>query len=155
MMASDFKAKLHKLNSRLQISAGDDAKRPAALWMYKDGEPMDICGVDKNWIQEFPTYDQYGKMIKGGWNRILVMLVSMKLIDRTKSYKIFGRWDIHREPPYTTELKPLDRAIAQLQARSYREIDSPLDGQRITVPVYNNDDVYDIGKMVKKQGDLA
>jgi hypothetical protein len=149
MMASDFNQKIKLLNRRLQITAGDDKSRPAALWMYKDGEVMDICGVDKNWIEEFPTYNQYGKMIKGGWNRILVMLIGMKLIDRHQSYKIFGNWQLHREPPKVFDLKPLDRAISQMQAVSYKEIESPLDGQRITVPVYSNDDIYDIGKMVK------
>ncbi len=150
MMASDFYQKIQKLNSRLRINAGNDDSRPAALWIYKDGEVMDICGVDKNWIQEFPTYDQYGKMILGGWNRILVTLISMKLIDKRKSFVVFGRWDLHREPPKVFDLKPLDRAIAQLEAKRYKEIESPLDGQMITVPVYSNDDIYDIGKMVKQ-----
>ena len=150
MMASDFYHKIRRLNSRLHISAGDDVKRPAALWMYKDGEVMDICGVDKNWIQEFPTYDQYGKMILGGWNRILIMLIGMKLIDKRKSFVEFGRWDLHREVPQVFDLKPLDRAVTQLQAKRYKEIVSPLDGQIITVPVYSNDDIYDIGKMVKQ-----
>ncbi len=150
MMASDFQRKLLTLNSRLRINSFGDDTRPAALWMYKDGEPMDICGVDKNWINEWPAYDQYGKMIKGGWNRILVALVGMKLVDKRKSFVVFGRWDFHREPPYTVDLKPVDRAMAQLQARTYKEISSPLDGQKITVPVYYNDDIYDIGQMVKK-----
>jgi len=150
MLASDFYSKIRRLNSRLRISAGDDNSRPAALWMYKDGEVMDICGVDKNYINEFPTYDQYGKMIKGGWNRILVMLVGMKLIDKRQSYKLFGNWSLHREPPYQVDLKPVDRAISQLQAVKYKMIESPLDGQMIEVPVYNNDDIYDIGKMVKQ-----
>lgn len=150
MMASDFQKKIRRLNSKLKINSFGDDSRPAALWMYKDGEAMDICGVDKNWIMEFPTYDRYGKMIKGGWNRILVMLIGMKLIDRHASYKVFGNWQLHREPPYTTELKPLDYAISQLHAIKHREIESPLDGQKIVVPVYNKDDVYDIGQMVKK-----
>lgn len=153
MMASDFYIKIRKLNSRLRISAGDDASRPAALWMYKDGEVMDICGVDKHWINEFPTYDRYGKMIKGGWNRILVTLIGLKLIDKQHSYEIFGNWELHREVPYTTELKPLDYAVSQMRVVDHREIESPLDGQKITVPVYDKDEVYDIGKMVKKQGD--
>ncbi len=151
MMASDFQRKIQKLNSKLRINSFGDDTRPAALWMYKDGEPMDICGVDKNWINEFPTYNQYGKMIKGGWNRILVMLISLKLIDRHQSYKVFGNWQLHREPPYTVDLKPLDYAVSQLKATHYREIVNPLDdSEMITVPVYNKDDVYDIGQMVKK-----
>ncbi len=153
MMASDLQRKLQKLNPRLRINAGNADFRPAALWMYKDGEVMDICGVDKNWINEFPTYDQYGKMIKGGWNRILVTLIGMRLIDKRKSFNFFGRWDLHREPPQVFDLKPLDRAIASMQVKRYKEIVSPLDGEKITVPVYDNDEVYDIGKMVK-QGEI-
>ncbi len=88
-------------------------------------------------------------MILGGWNRVLVTLISLKLIDRQRSYKVFGNWQLHREPPQVFDLKPLDRAIAQMQAVSYKEIESPLDGTKVTVPVYSRDDVYDIGKMVQ------
>ncbi len=149
MMASDFQRKIQKLNGKLRINSFGDDTRPAALWIYKDGEVIDVCGVDKNWIQEFPTYNQYGKMIKGGWNRILRVLISMKLIEKHKSFNIFGRWDLHREVPQTFNLKPVDAAIAQIQAIGYKEIMSPLDNKVITVPVYSRDDVYDIGKMVR------
>lgn len=156
MLASDFQKKLRKLNSKLHIYCGDNPAKPAGVYIInKAGEYEELCGVPKNYINEWPTYDAYGKMTRGGWNRVLRLLVYKKMADRQRTYKYFGRWDEHREPPITTELKPLDNAISQLNksAVSYKEIVSPLDGSKVTVPVYNNDDVYDVGRMVKKQND--
>lgn len=152
MLPGDFYRKLKKLNSRLRIYCADDNSRPAGLWMWKDGELFEICAVDKNDLREWPTYNQYGKMIKGGWNRVLAILVQAKLIDLHQSQKLFGYWNEHREPVQYFDKKPIDRAIEQLQAVKYRTIENPLnEGQMIEVPVYNKDDVYDIGKMVAKE----
>lgn len=156
MMSGDFYQKLRKLNSKLRVFCGDRVDTAAGLYIInKQGEYEELCGVDKNFINEWPTYDRLGKMKKGGWNRVLKLLVSKRLIDRRKSYLHFGHWDEHREPPFVVEQSPIDSAISDLTARpvAYKQIESPLTGETITVPVYNPDDVYDIGRMVKKEND--
>lgn len=153
MLASTFQTKLKKLNKKLHIFCGDSEYTPAGLWMIDKGEYTEICGVDKQWVNEWPTYDQYGKMVKGGWHRVLKLLVRHKLVDRRQSYKIFGHWDEHREPYHKFNKRPIDDSLNQLDTsvKHYRTIESPLDGSRVEVPVYQKDDVYDIGKMIAKE----
>lgn len=153
MLASTFQRNLKKLNPKLKIYCGSMDHRPAGLWFMDKQEVHEICGVDKNYIMEWPSYDKYGKMVKGGWHRVLKMLVGLKLIDRRKSYGLFGHWDEHREPYHKFNKKPVDAAIEQLESSvtNYRTIKSPLNDQDVTVPVYNKDDVYDIGRMVAKE----
>lgn len=156
MLACDFQKKLRSLNPKLRIFCGDREDTPAGLYIIDStGEYTELCGVDKNYIHEWPSYNRYGKMLKGGWRRVLVLLVSKRLIDRRKSYRHFGHWDIHREPPFVIESSPIDSAISGMAARpvAYREIESPLTGETVTVPVYHTDDVVDIGRMVKKEND--
>lgn len=155
-MASDFQQKIHSLNHKLRIYCGDNDSMPAGLYIIDStGEYTELCGVDKNYINEWPSYDRYGKMLKGGWHRVLRLLVSKRLVDRRHSYRLFGRWDVHREPPFVIEASPIDNSINDLMARpvTYKEIISPLTGELVTVPVYNPDDVVDIGRMVKKETD--
>lgn len=149
--AGDFARKLKKLNSKLRIYAGNDDSKPAGLWMYYQGEVRELIGVDKNYLHEWPTYTRHGKMVRGGWNRVIKMLVETKLVDRRTSYKHFGRWDVHREPPQKFLLQPIDNALADLKPVNMKFITSPLDGSRVEVPVYNNDEIVDIGRMIAKQ----
>jgi len=151
MFASDFAIKLRKLNPRLRIFAGNDDSKPAGLWIMWDGEVRELCGVDKNYLNEWPTYNLHGKMIRGGWNRIIKMLVSTKLVDRHTSYKHFGHWDEHREPPQQFLLEKIDQAIADLKPVGMKQIVSPLDGSIVETPIYNRDEVVDIGRMIAKQ----
>lgn len=154
MFASDFQSKLQKLNPRLRIFCGDSPTRPAGLYIIQGNEYTDLCGVDKNWIGEWPIYDRYGKMLKGGWRRVIKLLSDKKLIDRQRSHKYFGYWEEHREPPIFTDLKPIDAAIKSMERQvvSYRKIDNPLSpGELIEVPVYHKDDIVDIGRMAAKE----
>lgn len=156
MFAFEFQRRIKRLNPKLRIYCSDRMDTPAGLYIIaSNGEYEELCGVDKGYINEWPSYDRYGKMLKGGWRRVLHLLVSKRLVDRRKSYLHFGHWDIHREPPFVTELSPIDSAISELQSRpvSYKEIESPLTGELVTVPVYNTDDVVDIGRMVRNEND--
>ena len=157
MLSGTFYRKLKNLNPKLRIYCTDRKDTPAGLYIIDtSGEYVELCGVDKNYINEWPTYDRYGKMLKGGWRRVLVLLVSKRLIDRRKSYRHFGHWDEHREPPIVVEQSPIDNAIMALTARpvGYKTIENPLqEGSTITVPVFDTDDVVDVGRMVKKEND--
>lgn len=89
MFASDFQAKLHKLNSKLKIYCGNDSSKPAGLYYVINGEYIEICGIDKNEIPQYPIYDDQGHIIKSGWNRTLQILVKENLIDRKKAETLF------------------------------------------------------------------
>lgn len=157
MLASDFQRRIKNLNPKLRIFCGDRADTPAGLYIVEGGEYVELCGVDKNYINEWPSYNRQGKMIRGGWRRVLFLLVTKKLIDRRQSYRQFGYWTEHREPAYVTELSGIDKAISQMTAApvTYKTIISPLTGKPVDVPVYRSHDVYDIGQMVKNESRLA
>lgn len=151
MLPGEFYRALKKLNKNLQIYCGDDNSKAAGLWMWYEGEIRELCGVDKGNIKEWPTYSAQGKMLKGGWHRVIKMLVETKLVDRRKSYKYFGNWELHREPPQIFLQEPIDAAIEDLKPVAFKLIENPLTGKRETVPVYNNDEIVDIGRMIANQ----
>lgn len=49
-----------------------------------------ICGIDKNFVDEFPQWDERGAIRHSGWRRVLRILIGQKLIDRRKAQKVFG-----------------------------------------------------------------
>ena len=156
MMPGLFQRNLRKLNKELRIFCGDSETTPAGLYrVTSDGEYEELCGVDKNDVREWPTYTRQGKMVKGGWHRVLTLLISKNLINKEESYRYFDNWELHRPPVYTIEKTDVDAAICSMEARpvTYKTIESPLDGSKVTVPVYHPDDIVDIGRMVKAETD--
>jgi hypothetical protein len=70
-------------------------------------------------------------------------------VNVTASRKYFGEWDLHREPPYTIEKNEIDAAVSNMQVKGYKRIENPLcAGEFIETPVYDNDEVVDIGRMI-------
>ncbi len=90
MLAGDFQRKLRKLNKDVRIFCGDNDSRPASVFIDNDGEFDIVCAVDKNWLPEYPVFDDIGKVVKGGWRRVLKVLVQRKLVDRMRAERIFG-----------------------------------------------------------------
>lgn len=118
------------------------------------GEYTELCGVAKNFVPEYSEYNAQGKMTKGGWRRVLKILIEKKLVDRRQSYKYFGHWDEHREPTHTVELSQVDKALIDMESRKRYtgKIESPLNpGQMIDNYAYDTDDIVDIGRMIQKQ----
>jgi hypothetical protein len=154
MLASTFQKNLKKLNPSLKIYCGDNKHLPAGIYHIVAGEYEEICGVEKNEVPEYSEYNSFGKMIKGGWRRVLQILIAKKLIDRRRSYAYFGHWDEHSKPSYTVEQTEVDKAIADMESRKRYtgKIESPLNpGQMVDNWVSRTDDVVDIGRMIRKQ----
>lgn len=157
MTLGEFERKLKKLNNNISIYKGSDDSRPAGVWIrvptYEGGEYEELCGIEKYNIREFPRYSPTGKMLHGGWNRVLFLLCAKGYIDRLESRKYFGAWYTHREPFQSFEKSAIDQAVASLYKNpvSYKRIDDPLNpGKEIEVPIYNMDDTVDIGRMIAK-----
>lgn len=156
MTLREFERKLRKLNRTISIYSTNDMSRPAGIWYmeptYHGGEYHELCGIEKENLREFPTYSAQGKMLKGGWHRVLTILVGKKLINRSESYKYFGHWDAHREPFVIFDKSKIDSALSQYKPIAYRKAISPLDDKtEIEIPIYNTDDTVDIGRMIAKE----
>lgn len=155
MTLTELETKLNKLNHNIHIYRGSNDNAPAGVYVilptYEGGEYHELCGIEKWNMKEWPTYSKQGKMLTGGWNRVLGMLASRHLIDVSRSRKLFGRWDSHREPPFMVEQTAIDTAIGSMQIAGYKRIENPLcEGEFIDTPVYKNDEVVDIGRMIHK-----
>ena len=157
MQTRDFERKIRKLNPKLHVWYGNDDSKHASVWYdsptLNGSEPYELAGIPKVEVPEWSVLNSKGKMVIGGWNRVLKMLVSKQLIQRHASYRYFGHWDSHQSPSYVTDRTPVDSAIAEMESTRHRmvEIDNPLnEGERIWTKVYNPDDVVNIGKMVKE-----
>lgn len=156
MTLRELERRLKKLNKGLSIYATSEPSLPAGVWYLKPtingGEYHEICGIEKENLREFPTYSPQGKMLKGGWHRVLTILTGLKIIKLHESRKYFGHWDLHQEPVIFFEKNKIDRAISQLTPIAYRKAISPLDDKtEIEIPVYDTDDAVDIGRMIAKE----
>ena len=158
MFTKDFERKIRKLNPKLHIWYGNDDNKHACVWYdeptYQGSEFYQLAGIPKYVVPEWSKLNKQGKMVVGGWHRILEMLVSKKLINQHQSYIYFGHWDTHQRPDYITDKSQLDKAIYEVETSRHRmvQIDNPLNnGEKIWTKVYNPDDIVDIGHMVKEQ----
>ena len=157
MTLSEFERKLKKLNRNVSIYSTADATRPAGVWIrvatYEGGEYEELCGIEKFNLKEFPTYSKHGKMLTGGWHRVLYLLCAKGYVSRLESCKYFGAWYTHREPFQVFEKSTIDQAVDYLYSHPVKtkRIEDPLnDGQFIEVPVFDKDDTIDIGRMIAK-----
>jgi hypothetical protein len=97
MLAGEFQRKLRALNKDLRIWCGDDSSRPAGLFIVQRGQGehdnadyVEICGVDKNWVPEHVEYNANGTYHKGGWRRVLRILIQKGLVDRRHAERVFN-----------------------------------------------------------------
>jgi hypothetical protein len=70
-----FLDSLKKLNPSLRVCSFEGSTRLAGLYLInKQGEWEDICGVDKQLVPAYATFDNGGHVIKSGWRRVFWML---------------------------------------------------------------------------------
>jgi hypothetical protein len=158
MQTHELERKLRKLNPKLHIHYGVLDNRPASLWYdapgWQGSEVEELCGIPKDNVPEWSVMSPSGKMLKGGWNRVLKLLVSKGLINRYESYKYFEHWDTHRYPGHFVEATTLDAAIKDIEENRtiMKRIENPLcKGEMIDVKTYRKDDIVDIGRLVKEK----
>jgi hypothetical protein len=175
MLSGDFQRKLKKLNRNLHIYCGNDDRRPAGLYWSKyqmgiESNPEDhveICGVDKNYLPELPIVDENNHLVKGGWRRVLVMLIARKLVDKRKAESLFSTgFDKAVMTPINKETDPILRAIAEVEqrnlernegkARDFMRIGATAEeAMKAAKNTYKRDEMVDIARMIhqkKKRG---
>src|SRR5258708_10047564 len=158
MQTRDFERKLRKLNPKLHIYYGYDDSKSAGVWYDAPGwsgsEVEEMCGVPKDNVPEWSEMSSTGKMLKGGWNRILKLLIAKGIIDRSATYRYFGYWDEHKFPGFYVETSQVEKAIKDVETHRVimKRIENPLcDGEMISVKTYRKDDIVDIGHLIKGQ----
>jgi len=98
MLAGDFARNLRTLNRNLRIYCSNNNHRPAGIFHVVKGEYTEICGIDKNIVQEHSIMAPNGTHIHGGWRRALRILIQQGLIDRKKAEKLF-KTSLHYRGP--------------------------------------------------------
>lgn len=132
MLAGDFQAAIKKLNKNLHIFCGDDDSKPAGLWYRtKDGQYEEICGVDKNYIDEHMRYNPIsGRISHGGWRRVLKLLIEKGLADKRKAEKVF-RTTLDCFETFKYEKDPITRELEEAkrlgELESIRKADKPVE----------------------------
>lgn len=144
MLASDFAAKLRRLNKNLRIYCGDNDSRLAGLYHVVNGEYKDIIGVDKNYLTEWPVQDEQGRILKGGWRRVVRLLIEQGLVDRRQAERVFGTQIIgtRRPPTVSAYVDPIEKQIQEAYTRGYLKTGKP---------AMNKDDIMDIAKEIENK----
>lgn len=141
MFSGDFLRKLKKLNKNLTVMCGNDDTKPAGLYLMFYGEPIHICGVDRNFVPEFPTHDVKGHIIKGGWRRVLNILVGKRLIDKYEAQNVFKTQIKRLNMTINVEEDATYRAMKQItEERMAQKGGSAVDKEGKLVPVYRRED---------------
>jgi hypothetical protein len=144
MLASDFQRKVRKCNTDLHIYCGNDDSKPAGLYFVKQGQYQEICGVDKNWLPEWPITNEKGRILKGGWRRAVKVLIERKLVDAHKAERVFGTQLIgNRKPSVTTTWSdPVEKEIQANYVKNFSKTGKP---------TLKRDEVMDLAKEITKQ----
>jgi len=144
MLAGSFQNKIKKLNKQLQFISSNDSTKPIGLYRITDNSIEHICGTDRSEIPEFTVYDKRGHILKGGWRRVLMILISKKLINKTKAEIIFSANLNTIKRDLTIEESSIDRALKQ--AAIFYD-DGGIDMKK--------DDLIDIAAMIHKERNHA
>lgn len=93
MLSGEFERKLRRLNRRLHIFCGDSSRTPAGVFheaSWEEDGYEDICGIDKSFVPEHSEFNENGTMRKGGWRRVLKLLINRRLIERRTAERVFN-----------------------------------------------------------------
>lgn len=76
LSTSLFLSCLKRLNSGLRVYSSENSFRLAGLYRIDiTGNYESICGVDKNYVPAYATFDNGGHVIKSGWRRVFWILL--------------------------------------------------------------------------------
>lgn len=141
MLSGDFLRKLKKLNKNLTVFCGDDDTKPAGLYLMFYGEPIHICGVDRNFVDEFPHTDEKGHIVHSGWRRVLNILIAKRLIDKHEAEKVFRTGIKRLNMAINIEEDATYRAMKEItQRRMEQRGGAAVDKEGKLVPVYRRED---------------
>lgn len=103
MLSGEFERKLRQLNPDIRIFCGDDDTKAAGVFRtirdtsgLPNGDYQELCGCDKNWVPERTEIDETGKILRGGWRRVLRILITKHLVDRKAAERVFATNDLYR-----------------------------------------------------------
>lgn len=156
MLSGTFASKIRKLNQNLRIFCGDDPKRAATLyfskfnmgWEINPEDYVEICAVDKNYLPEDPVTDGKCHLVKGGWRRVINMLIARKLVNKQKAERLFNT-RFNRAAVTANDLvnDPVQSALRDAQERGR----GPTEADGVRGTHYRTDDMMDIAAMIRKQ----
>jgi len=136
MLSCDFATKICQLNRKLRIACGNNSSRPAGLYIIINGEEVNICGIDKNFIPEYIIYDKIGHIVKSGWRRPIQILIGLKLVNKNKAESLFKTKFNKLNTQFIQEISYIQKALKDAEDRK-------IDGK------FRKDDIVDIGRMIK------
>jgi len=117
MLSGEFERGLRKLNRNLRVFCRDNPRTPAGIFLLlSNGTYEDICGVDKNYVPEHSEFNTDGTHRKGGWRRVLRLLINRRIVDRWKAQRVFKT---HLE--YAPRILRAKRTNAESQLRAFED----------------------------------
>ena len=122
----------------------------------QNGEFVEICGIDKNFVPEKRELWADGRIRKGGWRRVLKILIQRKLVDRRYAEKIFGTHLAFT--PFDAVKMQADPIVQRLRQAEQRSMEKILSKTGVYVPgamdVQEMLDYRDFKKTLRKQGEI-
>jgi hypothetical protein len=114
MLSCDFHRKIRKLNPHFRIISNERPDFPAGLY-YVDARtgPMQVCGVDKNYIPEHTIWNKQF-IAKGGWRRTLNIIHHKGLAPKRLIEKVFStHLDVRKREARGKWVDPIQDALNQ------------------------------------------
>lgn len=149
--------KLYKLSKgRVRIYCGDDKTKPAGVYYVQNGEYIEICSIDKNMVPEHVERRLDGSIRKGGWRRVLRILIQRKLIDRREaersfgtrlSYAAFNRFKLQQDPIAKLVARAKQRSVEKLMNKTGIYNPNYMDVQELL-------DLRDAKRRLKQEGEI-
>jgi len=157
MLSGELERKLRRISrGKVRIYCGDNENHPAGVYFVEKGEFIEICGIDKNWIPEHRQTYLDGRIKKGGWRRVLKILIQRKLVDRRYAEKVFGTHLAFA--PFDAVKMQADPIAQRLKQAEQRSMEKILSKTGTYMPgamdVQEMLDYRDYKKELKKQGEI-
>lgn len=118
MLSGEFERKLKRLNRNIRVWCGDSNRAAGVYHIDSQGQYNEICGCDKNYLPEHTEFNEKGGILRGGWRRVVRVLIQMKLVDRRHAEKVFQtHFPYAVRKPTPPAPKPVNSAIEKIAGR--------------------------------------
>lgn len=137
LLSGEFERLLRRLNPDLHIYCGDASNRPAGLYLVKNGQIIELGGVDKNFVPDQTIIDKQGRIVKKGWRAVLLNLVAQRIVRYADAVREIPELRERVEPVSPEkEEREIDKAVAHFKEKR---------PEGKYGPVYTRKDLMEIG----------
>lgn len=127
--------KLRQLNKSLRVCQFSQSNHlPGIYYIDRQGEVVDLCATDVEYVPALPVYDRSGRMIKSGYRRVIFHLMQLGLVAPQKVKRLFpGFFESHYPAPSKIQVASIHQRWSEMMKEERKRFKILGDARQIDV----------------------